>query len=98
MVNYGDGKIYRIVCNTTGDTYYGSTAEKTLANTNQFIKRSARRLFINRTVIKYGADKIIFGRKIHLFNFLLILIEHQSLKRRLIFIIINSFYSCQFSV
>lgn len=34
-------------------------AEKTLANAKQFIKRSARRLFINRTVIKYGADKII---------------------------------------
>jgi energy-coupling factor transporter ATP-binding protein EcfA2 len=34
-------------------------AEKTLANAQQFIKRSARRLFINRTVIKYGADKII---------------------------------------
>lgn len=34
-------------------------AELTLANAKQFIKRSARRLFINRTVIKYGADKII---------------------------------------
>jgi hypothetical protein len=34
-------------------------AEITLSNAKQFIKRSARRLFINRTVIKYGADKII---------------------------------------
>ena len=34
-------------------------AEITLNNAKQFIKRSARRLFINRTVIKYGADKII---------------------------------------
>ena len=31
MVNYQLGKIYRIVCNTTGLTYYGSTCEKTLA-------------------------------------------------------------------
>ena len=27
MVNYADGKIYRIVCNTTGLTYYGSTTQ-----------------------------------------------------------------------
>ena len=27
MVNYADGKIYRIVCNTTGLTYYGSTVQ-----------------------------------------------------------------------
>ena len=31
MVNYQLGKIYKIVCNTTGLTYYGSTCEKTLA-------------------------------------------------------------------
>ena len=27
MVNYADGKIYRLVCNTTGLTYYGSTVQ-----------------------------------------------------------------------
>ena len=31
MVNYQNSKIYRIVCNTTGLTYYGSTCENTLA-------------------------------------------------------------------
>ena len=31
MVNYQLGTIYRIVCNTTGLTYYGSTCENTLA-------------------------------------------------------------------
>ena len=31
MVNYANGKIYRIVCNITGLTYYGSTCEDTLA-------------------------------------------------------------------
>ncbi|MBK7184053.1 MAG: hypothetical protein IPH89_14680 [Bacteroidetes bacterium] len=34
-------------------------AEETLTNATQFIKKSARRLFVNRTVIKYGADKLI---------------------------------------
>ena len=46
MVNYQNSKIYRIVCNTTGLTYYGSTCEKTLAlrlskhksNFNDFLK------------------------------------------------------------
>ena len=32
MVNYQLGKIYRIVCNTTGLTYYGSTCEKNLSS------------------------------------------------------------------
>ena len=31
MVDYSLGKIYKIVCNTTGLTYYGSTCEPTLA-------------------------------------------------------------------
>jgi hypothetical protein len=31
MTNYRQGKIYKIVCNTTGLTYYGSTCEPTLA-------------------------------------------------------------------
>jgi hypothetical protein len=31
MTNYRQGKIYRIVCNITGITYYGSTCEPTLA-------------------------------------------------------------------
>jgi predicted peptidase len=31
MTNYQLGKIYKIICNTTGLTYYGSTCEPTLA-------------------------------------------------------------------
>ena len=31
MINYQNGKIYRIVCNITGKQYIGSTAEPTLA-------------------------------------------------------------------
>jgi len=31
MVNYENGKIYKLVCLTTGKTYIGSTAEPTLA-------------------------------------------------------------------
>ena len=30
MVNYSEGKIYKIVCNITGDIYIGSTCEKYL--------------------------------------------------------------------
>ncbi len=46
MVNYNLGKIYKIVCNTTGLVYIGSTCEPTLArriachrsNYNQYLK------------------------------------------------------------
>ena len=31
MVNYQNGKVYKLVCNTTGLVYYGSTCEITLA-------------------------------------------------------------------
>ena len=31
MVNYQLGKIYKIVCNETGEMYIGSTCEPTLA-------------------------------------------------------------------
>ncbi|RZJ99361.1 MAG: hypothetical protein EOO43_26640 [Flavobacterium sp.] len=31
MVNYADGKIYKIIDNTNGNIYIGSTAEPTLA-------------------------------------------------------------------
>ena len=31
MVNYEKGKIYKIVCNTTGEIYIGSTTKQTLA-------------------------------------------------------------------
>lgn len=45
-------------------------AEIALANANQFIKRSARRLFVSRTVMKYGVDKIIaaFGLALLIFS------------------------------
>jgi hypothetical protein len=32
MPNYSDGKIYKIVCNTTGKCYIGSTAQKNVNN------------------------------------------------------------------
>lgn len=45
-------------------------AEIILSNANQFIKRSARRLFFSRTVLKYGADKLIaaFGLLLLIFS------------------------------
>lgn len=44
-------------------------AEKTLLDANEFIKASARRLFFSRTVLKYGATKIIA-----VFGFIMLLI------------------------
>ncbi len=32
MVNYKNGKIYKIVCNSTGDVYFGSTTQKKLSS------------------------------------------------------------------
>ncbi len=32
MVNYKNGKIYKIVCNSTGDVYFGSTTQQKLAS------------------------------------------------------------------
>jgi hypothetical protein len=43
MVNYQLGKIYRIVCNTTGLVYVGSTCEPTLAKRLQNHKRDYKR-------------------------------------------------------
>ena len=43
MVNYQLGKIYRIVCNTTGLTYYGSTCEDTMAKRLSHHKDSYKR-------------------------------------------------------
>ena len=50
MTNYQLGKIYKIVCNTTGLTYYGSTCEPTLA----------RRLANHKTTYKFWKS----GKKI----------------------------------
>jgi hypothetical protein len=50
MTNYRQGKIYKIVCNTTGLTYYGSTCEPTLA----------RRLANHKTSYRYWKS----GKKI----------------------------------
>ena len=33
-------------------------AETTINNARQFIKRSARKLFVSRTILKYGADRV----------------------------------------
>ena len=52
MVNYQNGKVYKLVCNTTGFVYYGSTCEITLA----------RRLADHKT--KYNQKKQLTSSKI----------------------------------
>jgi hypothetical protein len=41
ITNYSQGKIYRIVCNITGEQYYGSTKEKYLSRRLSRHKRNA---------------------------------------------------------
>jgi predicted GIY-YIG superfamily endonuclease len=45
MPNYNLGKIYRVVCNTTGLTYYGSTTQKKLARRMDKHRSDFKRFF-----------------------------------------------------
>ena len=53
MVNYQNGKVYKIVCNTTGLVYFGSTCEITLA------RRLAGHTKDYKRGIKISSTKII---------------------------------------
>jgi hypothetical protein len=70
MTNYQIGKIYKIVCNTTGLTYYGSTCEPTLA----------RRLANHKTGYKHwkSGGKIAHMKSYDLLendNYVIVLVE-----------------------
>ena len=53
MINYQNGKIYKLVCNTTGLVYFGSTCEPTLA------RRLAGHTKDYKRGIKISSTKII---------------------------------------
>jgi hypothetical protein len=69
MVNYGESKIYRIVCNTTGLVYYGST-----------LNRLSRRLGQHKASykgFKNGSGKFLTSYKVlENDNFEIILVEN----------------------
>jgi hypothetical protein len=69
MVNYQLGKIYRIVCNTTGLTYVGSTCEPTLARRLQYHKAHYN------TFLKGGRKNITSFDVLKNANYEIILIE-----------------------
>jgi len=56
MVNYQNGKIYKIVNDTIGMVYYGSTAEKNLSS-RMAKHRNACKKKINSTYEKWGYIK-----------------------------------------
>ncbi len=66
MVNYNNGKIYKIICDTTGDTYYGST-------TMALCKRKSVHKDTAKQEGNYTSSKIINGG-----NWRMVLIEAYS--------------------
>ena len=56
MPNYSNGKIYNIVCNLTGETYYGSTTQKISARmgTHRRNKDCCSKQIIERGDYHYG--------------------------------------------
>jgi hypothetical protein len=61
MVNYQLGKIYRLVCNTTGLVYVGSTCEKTLAKRLQGHKNNYNQHLKGNNRASCSAFKILEG-------------------------------------
>tara|TARA_R110002096_G_scaffold25101_6_gene78850 strand:+ start:1806 stop:2237 length:432 start_codon:yes stop_codon:yes gene_type:complete len=59
MVNYKDGKIYKIVDNTNGNIYIGSTAEKRLCRRLQKHKAYYKSYFMGQSKTKTACFKII---------------------------------------
>ena len=50
MVNYEDGKIYKVVCNTSGLSFIGATTEKQLS----------RRLATHRMAVKQQKQNLLY--------------------------------------
>jgi hypothetical protein len=70
MVNYGNGKVYRIVCNQTGLQYIGSTTIKLSARLSQH-----KKLLKNNTS---GASKVVLEND----DYNIILIEDYPCERK----------------
>lgn len=67
MVNYQEGKIYRLVCNSTGLTYFGSTGQKYLSQRlkghistyKAYLKDNSRDCLTSFKIIENGNYEII---------------------------------------
>jgi hypothetical protein len=70
MTNYQLGKIYKIVCNTTGLTYYGSTCEPTLARRLSGHVGKCKRFKEGKTQRYITSFEILEGK-----NYVIILVE-----------------------
>jgi hypothetical protein len=70
MTNYQLGKIYRIVCNLTGNTYYGSTCESTLARRLANHVKNFKCFKDNKTKKYVASFKILEGG-----NYTIVLVE-----------------------
>jgi hypothetical protein len=77
MVNYQLGKIYKIVCNNTGDVYVGSTCEPTLARRLQNHLASLRFFKEGKTKSTITSFEILEGG-----NYDIILIEDFPCERK----------------
>ena len=64
MINYNNSKIYKIVCNNTGLTYYGSTTQKYLsARLDQH--RQVYRTYTSRKIINGGNYDILLVENVN---------------------------------
>lgn len=75
MVNYANGKIYRIVCNTTGLQYIGSTTRPLSERLNEH-KQNLKK-FLNGKTHYVTSFKVLENN-----NFQIILIENVPCSRK----------------
>jgi site-specific DNA-adenine methylase len=91
MPDYNLGKIYSIVCNTTGLIYYGSTSEKSLAR--RMVKH---RCDFKRFVDGNSSSSLTAFQVMQNDNYVILLVEDfpcnnkQELERREYFYILNN--------
>lgn len=59
MVNYSLGKVYKIVCNVTGECYVGSTCQKSLALRLATHKSSTNKSYSKRIIERGNYDIVL---------------------------------------
>jgi hypothetical protein len=92
MPDYNLGKIYRVVCNTTGLTYYGSTTQETLARRMVKHRSDFKRFFEG----KENMPLLTCYQVLENNNYVILLVEEfpcknkQELERREYYHILNN--------
>ena len=54
MVNYNNGKIYKIVCNETGEVYYGCTTQKINKRKECHVGKAKDKIYSSHIIINRG--------------------------------------------